>query len=125
VLILSGTGYEEERDAASRRGRGRHVTDLFAWDPEAPDAGRVRQAKVLSTPEDPSVGFMRALEVAGIEAAEIAAVVHGTTIATNALIERRYPARAGHDPGLPRRTRDRPPAAQAPVRPLQAHELTT
>jgi N-methylhydantoinase A len=70
---------------------GGTFTDLFAWDPEAPEAGRVRQAKVLSTPEDPSIGFMRALEVAGIDAAEIAAVVHGTTIATNALIERRYP----------------------------------
>lgn len=70
---------------------GGTFTDLFAWDPEAPEAGRVRQAKVLSTPEDPSVGFMRALEVAGIDPAEVSAVIHGTTIATNALIERRYP----------------------------------
>jgi N-methylhydantoinase A len=67
---------------------GGTFTDLFAWDP---DAGRVRQAKVLSTPDDPSVGFMQALEAAGIEAGEISSVIHGTTIATNALIERRYP----------------------------------
>ena len=67
---------------------GGTFTDLFAWDPEA---GRVRQAKVLSTPDDPSVGFMQALEAAGIEAGEISSVIHGTTIATNALIERRYP----------------------------------
>ena len=67
---------------------GGTFTDLFAWDPEA---GRVRQAKVLSTPDDPSVGFMQALDAAGIEAGEISSVIHGTTIATNALIERRYP----------------------------------
>src|SRR4051794_730650 len=70
---------------------GGTFTDLFAWDPEAPERCRIRQAKVLSTPEDPSVGFMRALEAAGIDATDIAAVVHGSTIATNALIERRYP----------------------------------
>ena len=70
---------------------GGTFTDLFAWDADAPEAGRVRQAKVLSTPEDPSIGFMEAIEVAGIDAAEISTVVHGTTIATNALIERRYP----------------------------------
>src|SRR3954452_1167138 len=73
---------------------GGMFTHLVAWDPEAPEAGRIRQAKVLSTPEDPSVGFMRALEVAGIDATEISAVVHGSTIATNALIERRYPESA-------------------------------
>ena len=47
---------------------GGTFTDLFAWDPDAPEAERVRQAKVLSTPEDPSIGFMQALEAAGIDA---------------------------------------------------------
>jgi N-methylhydantoinase A len=70
---------------------GGTFTDLFAWDPNAPEAGRVREAKLLSTPEDPSIGFMAALEAAGIQTAEISSIVHGTTIATNALIERRYP----------------------------------
>jgi N-methylhydantoinase A len=70
---------------------GGTFTDLFAWDPDASEHDRVRQAKVLSTPEDPSIGFMRALETARIDPAEIATVIHGTTIATNALIERRYP----------------------------------
>ncbi|HWK28393.1 MAG TPA: hydantoinase/oxoprolinase family protein [Solirubrobacter sp.] len=67
---------------------GGTFTDLFAWDPQA---GLVRQAKVLSTPADPSVGFMEAIEAAAIDPAQIATVIHGTTIGTNALIERRYP----------------------------------
>src|SRR5262245_3950295 len=70
---------------------GGTFTDLFAWDPEAAEADRIKQAKVLSTPADPSVGFMQAIEAAGIDPAQISAVIHGTTIATNALIERRYP----------------------------------
>jgi N-methylhydantoinase A len=70
---------------------GGTFTDLFAWDPEADEADRVRQAKVLSTPADPSIGFMQAIETAKIDPKQIATVVHGTTIATNALIERRYP----------------------------------
>jgi N-methylhydantoinase A len=67
---------------------GGTFTDLFAWDPEA---GTARQAKVLSTPADPSIGFMQAIEAADIDLSEIGSVIHGTTIATNALIERRYP----------------------------------
>jgi N-methylhydantoinase A/oxoprolinase/acetone carboxylase beta subunit len=70
---------------------GGTFTDLFAWDAEAPEERRVREAKVLSTPEDPSIGVMRVLEAAAIEPAQIATIIHGTTIATNALIERRYP----------------------------------
>ena len=46
---------------------------------------------MLTTPADPSVGVMGALEVAGIEPVDIGTLVHGTTIATNALIERNYP----------------------------------
>lgn len=70
---------------------GGTFTDLFSWDPEAPTGQQVRQAKVLSTPSDPSIGFMDALAKAGIEPSEIETVIHGTTIATNALIERSYP----------------------------------
>ena len=70
---------------------GGTFTDLFAWDQEAVGRERVREAKVLTTPADPSVGVMRALEVARIEPSDIRTIVHGTTIATNALIERKYP----------------------------------
>ena len=47
--------------------------------------------KVLSTPEDPSVGFLQAMErilgKAAIQPADIAYLVHATTVATNAVIE--------------------------------------
>src|SRR4051794_38379569 len=70
---------------------GGTFTDLFAWDHEAGGRERVREAKVLTTPADPSVGVMQALEVARIQPSDIGTIVHGTTIATNALIERKYP----------------------------------
>src|SRR3954451_2931799 len=70
---------------------GGTFTDLFAWDADAPEEQRVREAKVLSTPADPSVGVIEVLQAARIDPAQIATMIHGTTIATNALIERRYP----------------------------------
>jgi N-methylhydantoinase A len=45
--------------------------------------------KVPSTPQDPSVGLLDALQRAGLQAGELDALLHGTTIATNAVIERR------------------------------------
>ena len=49
--------------------------------------------KILSTPEDYSLaieeGVLELLSRAGVSPAEIAAIAHGTTIATNAIIERR------------------------------------
>jgi len=45
--------------------------------------------KVPSTPHDPSVGLLDALERAGLAPAELDAILHGTTIATNAVIERK------------------------------------
>src|SRR3954453_6906224 len=70
---------------------GGTFTDLFAWDADAPEEQRVREAKVLSTPADPSVGVIEVLQAARIDPAQIATMIHGTTIATNALIERRSP----------------------------------
>ena len=50
-------------------------------------------AKVLTTPETPEVGVLAAVETvlhsAGVSASQVTAIVHGTTLATNALIERR------------------------------------
>ena len=51
--------------------------------------GRLRVAKVASTPDDPSVAMMDALEeLVGSDVApsEVVLVFHGTTIATNALL---------------------------------------
>ncbi|MFT9846430.1 hydantoinase/oxoprolinase family protein [Aneurinibacillus sp. REN35] len=70
---------------------GGTFTDLFAWEEGAEGATRIRTAKVLSTPHDPVIGFMNALAEAGITPAEIGTIIHGTTIGTNALIERKYP----------------------------------
>ncbi|UUZ62754.1 hydantoinase/oxoprolinase family protein [Polaromonas sp. P1-6] len=65
---------------------GGTFTDLFY----SGGAGRPRQIlKVPSTPQDPSVGLLNALKAAGLEPTDLDAILHGTTIATNAVIERR------------------------------------
>jgi N-methylhydantoinase A len=55
--------------------------------------GRVWLEKVLTTPADPSVGsmegFHQILDQAGVPPEEIEALVHSTTVATNAVIERK------------------------------------
>ncbi len=54
------------------------------------DGTRVdRVVKVLSTPQDPSQGLVDALVAAGIEPDALGVILHGTTIATNAVIERK------------------------------------
>jgi N-methylhydantoinase A len=69
---------------------GGTFTDLVMVD----DAGGLlRIAKVLTTPEQPDEaveqGIGEVLRQAGVPAAEVAHVVHGTTLFTNALIERK------------------------------------
>src|ERR671931_2234135 len=51
--------------------------------------GELRVAKVPSTPRDQSAAVLSAVETAGVEGSEVAAFAHGTTVATNALLERR------------------------------------
>jgi N-methylhydantoinase A len=70
---------------------GGTFTDLVAVD----DAGRSTLAKVASTPQDPSIGVMAGLdrlaEILHLSPADLLAqtdrIVHGTTVATNALLE--------------------------------------
>jgi N-methylhydantoinase A len=54
-------------------------------------SGEIRINKVPSTPRDPSIGFLEAahriLGQAKVPSAEVTYVVHGTTVATNAIIE--------------------------------------
>jgi N-methylhydantoinase A len=50
--------------------------------------GEVRTAKVPSTPADQSVAVMSAVHASGVGLREVAALAHGTTVATNALLER-------------------------------------
>jgi N-methylhydantoinase A len=61
-------------------------TDLLLLD-TATDGFRV--AKVPTTPEDQSIGVLAALGAAVAPLADLAAIVHGTTIATNAVLERK------------------------------------
>jgi N-methylhydantoinase A len=69
---------------------GGTFTDLV-WVDEATGAFRV--AKLLTTPKDPSQaveeGAVTLLHEAGAGAAAVRALIHGTTLATNALIERK------------------------------------
>jgi N-methylhydantoinase A len=51
--------------------------------------GRLVTAKVPSTPRNQAEGVLRALQDAGIEPAAVAGFAHGSTVATNALLERR------------------------------------
>jgi N-methylhydantoinase A len=51
--------------------------------------GKVVMAKVASTPRDQSSGVMRSVEASGVDPAAVVALAHGTTVATNALLERR------------------------------------
>ncbi len=54
------------------------------------ESGEVTTSKVLTTPDDPSLGFIsavRRLLSNGIEAETVDHVVHATTVATNAIIE--------------------------------------
>jgi N-methylhydantoinase A len=57
------------------------------------DGGRRWTAKVASTPDDPARAFLgglrRAAELAGAGPGEVGRVIHGTTVATNAILERR------------------------------------
>jgi N-methylhydantoinase A len=66
---------------------GGTFTDLVAV---APDTGETRLAKVASVPADPSLAVMNALEEVlcqGVDPADIGLFAHGTTVATNALLE--------------------------------------
>src|SRR5579883_276091 len=65
---------------------GGTFTDLF-YSKDGLNADTV--LKVPSTPDDPSRGLLDALKAAGIDPAGLGLIVHGTTIATNAVIERK------------------------------------
>jgi N-methylhydantoinase A len=66
---------------------GGTFTDLIAFDQMS---GALQRAKVPSVPSDPSLAVVEALEklfAEGVMPADIAMIVHGTTVATNALLE--------------------------------------
>src|SRR5437867_4451196 len=69
---------------------GGTFTDFILYDAAA---CHLALYKGLTTPQDPSVAALEGLEQltaqAGISLAEVAEIVHGTTLVTNAIIERR------------------------------------
>ncbi len=65
---------------------GGTFTDLYYVDAKS---GTERILKVPSTPDDPSRGLLDSLRAADIDPANLDALLHGTTIATNAVIERK------------------------------------
>ena len=69
---------------------GGTFTDLVMCDDAS---GRLYNEKVLTTPQDPSLGVLegidRILAAQGASAAEVRHVIHGTTLVANAVIERR------------------------------------
>ncbi len=73
---------------------GGTFTDLHLYD-QRRDSGKIFEWKTPSTPADPSVGLLKGLReitrVAGIEASDIDMILHGSTIATNAVLERKLP----------------------------------
>ena len=88
---------------------GGTFTDLFLLDPAA---GMFRTAKVPSRRGDEAQGFLNGLRALGGVTA-IASIVHGTTVGTNTLLERRGPkigviTTRGFRDVLEMRRRDRP-----------------
>ena len=77
-----------EAPAPSRLGVdvGGTFTDLLLVDRAS---GGMRIAKVPSTPADQSDGFMAGLAALGEAAGGFETVVHGTTVGTNAVLERK------------------------------------
>lgn len=65
---------------------GGTFTDLLLIDEER---GRFRVAKVPTTPQDQSVGFINGLSALDAVPANIDTLIHGTTIGTNAVLERK------------------------------------
>jgi N-methylhydantoinase A len=67
---------------------GGTFTDIVAVDTRS---GAMRVTKVASTPANPAVGLVRGvgaiLATAGASAHEVASLAHGTTVATNALLQ--------------------------------------
>lgn len=65
---------------------GGTFTDVFVLDEST---GKVEISKVPSTRGDQSVGFMAGIRAKVPDLASVATVVHGTTVGTNALLERK------------------------------------
>ncbi len=74
---------------------GGTFTDVVAI---AEDTGEVYSTKTATTPADPAVGFMdgvrKIMAQVGFGPEQVAAISHGTTIATNVLLQEQFPGLA-------------------------------
>ncbi len=86
-----------DHDGETRESRARWVagidvggtfTDLVLYKRGA-GASRVRVAKVPTTSPNQAAGVMAAIAAAGVTPAELDVVIHGTTVTTNAILERK------------------------------------
>lgn len=89
---------------------GGTFTDILALDERSDE---VRVFKIPSTREDQSIGFLEGILEVSKNIEEVGTVVHGTTVATNALLERKGAktgiiTTAGFRDVLEMRRRDRP-----------------
>ena len=69
---------------------GGTFTDVVAIDEET---GDITAVKTPSTPADPSIGLLdgvRSLKAAGGEPADVHMLLHGSTVATNAVLEHKF-----------------------------------
>jgi N-methylhydantoinase A len=67
---------------------GGTFTDLILFDEQT---GVIKYAKVPSTPENQAEGVLAALAQTETDPADLAIIIHGTTVTTNALLERKLP----------------------------------
>ena len=90
-LAEDATGHRRRPRVHVRIGvdSGGTFTDVVAYDPAR---GRLVFHKVASTPDDPAAGIvsgaLEAAERAEMQAADVAMLIHGTTVATNQVLQR-------------------------------------
>ncbi|MFM8896361.1 MAG: hydantoinase/oxoprolinase N-terminal domain-containing protein [Actinomycetales bacterium] len=70
---------------------GGTFTDVFVLDEET---AQIRVGKVPSTPDDPGRAVLQAAQSVDVDLRDVVLFSHGTTVATNALITRRFPPAA-------------------------------
>ena len=88
---------------------GGTFTDLIA---SGRDGRVLATCKLASTPDDPARAAMQGAEQllrkAGLDFGDVEFCCHGTTVATNALLERKGQDRPDHNTRIPRRIAHRP-----------------
>lgn len=65
---------------------GGTFTDILIFDS---NTGSVKVVKTPSTVDDQSVGFLKGLELSGVDLKKVQRIIHGTTVGTNAVLERK------------------------------------